>query len=348
MSGDVLSDMLRTVRLHGAVFYYIRGAEPWVAEAPASCELIPAIMPGTEHVIEFHGLAEGACWAATAGERPVRLEAGDVILFPQGDAHVMSSAPGMRAEKVDTALYFTPRPPQLPFALGVSEQGMTTVQLDGGGKTHTTLVCGFLACDAKPFNPLLASLPRILHMPGAAAGAGSWISLFLKSAVDESNRRRPGGEAVLERMSEMMFLDVLRRYLDGLPEEQTGWLAGMRDPGVGRALALLHEKPGEPWTLERLGDQAGLSRTVLHERFVHFIGQPPMQYLTRWRMQVAAGRLRDTDDKVLEIALDVGYESEAAFSRAFRREVGESPGAWRRARRTSRRREDGTRVPAGR
>jgi AraC-like DNA-binding protein len=134
-------------------------------------------------------------------------------------------------------------------------------------------------------------------------------------------------------MSEMMFVDVLRRHVDALPPEQTGWLAGLRDAGVGRALALLHGQPGEAWTVERLGEEAGLSRSVLHERFVHFIGQPPMQYLARWRMQVAAERLRDTDAKILEIALDVGYESEAAFSRAFRRLVGVAPGAWRKARR---------------
>ena len=333
MSGDVLSDLLRAVRLRGAVFFYIEGADPWVAEAPASCELIPAIMPWAEHVIEFHGVVEGTCWAAVVGEPPVRLERGDVVLFPHGDPHVMSSAPGMRGANVDVGLYFTPPPPQLPFSLSVNEQGFSTAQLDGGGRDRATVVCGFLGCDATPFNPLLASLPRMLRLQGAAAGADSWVSMFLRSAADESNRRRPGGEAVLERMSEMMFVDVLRRYVDGLPPEQTGWLAGMRDAGVGRALALLHHKPDRAWSLELLGEKAGLSRSVLHERFVHFLGQAPMQYLAQWRMQLAAGRLRDTDAKIIEIALDVGYESEAAFSRAFRRIVGVAPGAWRRARR---------------
>jgi transcriptional regulator GlxA family with amidase domain len=156
----------------------------------------------------------------------------------------------------------------------------------------------------------------------------------MRAVVAESNQRRPGGEAVLERMSEMLFVEVLRRYADLLPPEQTGWLAGIRDPAVGRALALLHERPAEAWTLERLGEEAGLSRSSLHERFAHLTGQPPMQYLTRWRMQVAAGLLRDTTAKVVEIALRVGYESEAAFSRAFRREVGVAPGAWRRGQRS--------------
>lgn len=333
MSGDVLSDLLRAVRFRGALFYYIEGADPWVAEAPASCEIVSAIMPGAGHVIEFHGIAKGSCWAAIVGEPPIRLEAGDVILFPQGDPHVMSSAPGLRAGQVDVGVYFTPRPPQLPFALGVNEQGVTTARLDGGGRDRATVVCGFLGCDARPFNPLLASLPRVLHLPGVASSPDSWVARFLASVVDESSRKRPGGEAVLERMSEMLFVEALRRYVDTLPPGQTGWLAGMRDPGVGRVLALLHERPSEPWTLERLGEAAGLSRSVLHERFTHFIGQPPMQYLAEWRMQLAAARLRETDAKVLEIALDVGYESEAAFSRAFRRVVGMAPGAWRRAQR---------------
>ena len=333
MSGDTLSDLLRAVRLRGAVFYYLDGATPWVAEAPAAREIIPAILPGVEHMIEFHGIVRGSCWGAMVGEPPVRLEAGDLILFPQGDAHVMSSAPGMRGPGTDTSFFFSPRPAQLPYALSLQGAEVTTAQPNGGGRDRATVACGFLGFDAKPFNPLLAALPRVLHVPGRTLGPGSWVSTFLHAVVEEANQKRPGGEAVLERMSEMLFVEVLRRYIDSLPPEQTGWLAGMRDPAVGRALALLHERPGDPWTLEKLSEEAGLSRSSLHERFVHFIGQPPMQYLTRWRMQVAAGLLRDTNAKLVEISLDVGYESEAAFSRAFKREVGVAPGAWRREKR---------------
>lgn len=336
MSADVLSDLLRAVRLRGALFYYVDGSDPWVAGAPPARELIPAIMPGAEHMIEFHGVAKGACWAAIEGSPPVRLEAGDIVMFPQGDGHTISSAPGLEAERMDIGMFFTPRPPQLPFALQANGDGVMTARLDGGGRSESTIVCGFLGCDARPFNPLLAALPRILHMPGIAADGNSWLAHFLRAAVEESNRRRPGGEAVLERVSEMMFVEVLRRYVDTLPPEQTGWLAGMRDPGIGRALALLHERPAERWTSEQLGEEAGMSRSALHERFTHLIGQPPMQYLARWRMQLAVARLRDTDAKLIEVALDVGYESEAAFSRAFKRDLGEPPGAWRRKTRAQR------------
>jgi AraC-like DNA-binding protein len=217
-------------------------------------------MPGAEHMIEFHGVSRGSCRASIHGEPPVRLHAGDVILFPQGHPHVMSSSPDIRANRVDDGLYFAPRPPQLPYALCIGEHGVTTALLDGGGSDRTTIVCGFLACDAKPWNPLLTALPRVLHMEGIASGEDSWIAHFL------------------------------RRYVESLPADQTGWLAGIRDPLVGRALAVLHARPGEAWSLEQLGAEACLSRSALHERFVHFIGQPPMQYLTQWRMAARSAR----------------------------------------------------------
>ena len=338
MSADTLSDLLRAVRLRGAVFFYVEGSNPWVAETPHSREILPAILPGVDHMLEFHVVARGACWAALAGEDPVHLDEGDVVMFPQGDHHVMSSAPGLRGT-VDGSFFFAPRPPQLPFSISISQgretSGTETARLDGGGDQKTTLVCGFLGFDARPFNPLLASMPRVLRLPGLAREGQSWIGGFIRSAVEESNRKQPGGEAVLERMSEMLFVEALRRYAATLPPDHAGWLGGIRDPAVGRALALIHQQPAEPWTLERLAEGVALSRSTFHERFVHFLGQPPMQYLAHWRMQLASGWLRDTDAKVIEIALQVGYENETAFSRAFRRAVGESPAAWRRARRRS-------------
>jgi AraC-like DNA-binding protein len=329
---DILSDMLRVVRLRGAIFSYVECTDPWVAETPRSREIIAAIMPGVEHLMPFHAVATGTCFASLAGGEAVRLDEGDLALFPQGDHHVMSSAPGLRAKSVDPSAYFAPRPSQLPHSLSVTESGLGA-RRDNAGPIRNTVVCGFIGCDANPLNPLLASMPKILRMPRVAPDGSSWIGDFIHLMVVESRLKRPGGEAVLERMSEMLFVEVLRRYVDMLPEGTTGWLAGLRDPAVGRALAIMHERPAVPWTVERLGEVAAVSRSVLHERFVQLIGQPPMQYLASWRMQLAAAALRDSDAKVVDIAGDVGYESEAAFSRAFRRAVGESPAAWRRARR---------------
>jgi hypothetical protein len=285
MSGDTLSDLLRAVRLRGAVFFYVEGRDPWVAETPCLSEIVSAILPGAERMMEFHGVASGSCWVTPEGEPPLKLEEGDLVMLPQGDAHIMSSAPGLRAKDPDPGIFFTPRPSRLPHALSLVNNNETTAHLDGGGCESATLVCGFLGFDARPFNPLLTSLPRLIHIPGAA-GSGGWISTFLRSAVDETNKKRPGGAAVLERMSEMLFVDVMRSYLDTLPPDEKGWLSGMRDPSIGRALALMHTSPTEDWTLERLSEELGVSRSTLHERFVHFLGQTPMQYLSRWRMQL--------------------------------------------------------------
>jgi AraC-like DNA-binding protein len=332
MTKDTLSDLLRAVRLNGAVFYYVKGYPPWAVENPHVREIIPSIMPGVEHMIMFHALVRGTCWAGTSDEPPIPMQAGDVVLFPQGDPHIMSSAPGLRAMSGGVG-FFSQRPPQLPYALSVRSESLTTTHVDDDPEQSAKVVCGFLGLDARPFNPLLASLPRVLRVPGSTMGADSWVATLMRAVVTEADAKRPGGEAVLARMSEMLFVEALRRYVDTLPAEETGWLAGTRDPAVGRALSLIHEHPSESWTVERLSEDVGLSRSSLHERFMQLIGQPPMQYLTNWRMQLAASRLRDTSAKLMEVASDVGYESEAAFSRAFKRVSGLSPGAWRKQRR---------------
>jgi AraC-like DNA-binding protein len=326
MSQDTLSDVLRTVRLRGAVFYYVSGGREWAAEAPASKDIAPAVMPGAEHVMEYHVVTGGDCWAGIVGQPPVRLGDGDIVLFPHGDAHVMSSAPGMRADP-DVAWYYEAKIDQLPFRIAYDGTD-GPMPAPPGYQGLTTLVCGFLSCDIRPFNPLIATLPRLLHL--RAGEGGNWVAQFLQQVVAESHAKRPGGEAMLARMSEMLFVDAVRRYVDAMPPDGTGWLAGLRDRFVGRALALLHERPAEAWTLDELGREVGLSRSALHERFVQFVGQPPMQYLARWRMQLASGLLRSSNATVAAIALEVGYDSEAAFARAFKRLVGMPPAAWRR------------------
>jgi AraC-like DNA-binding protein len=329
MSHDPLSDVLRSVRLRGAVFYYVSFRDDWVAESPAARDIANAVMPGAEHVLAYHLMAKGDGWAATNGESPVRLSAGDIVMFPHGDAHVMSRAPGMRATAANADWVFTTRDDPKPIAVayhgGVLRPG-APVPVE---EASNIVVCGFVGCDLRPFNPLIAALPRLLHQ--AASGVGHWVRDVLHQAVLESRERRPGSDAVLERASEMVFVDAARRYLEHLPDDASGWLAGLRDRHVGKALGAIHAAPARDWTLEELGRAAGLSRSALHERFVRFVGQPPMQYLTHWRMQLAANQLRSSHAGVASIALEVGYESEAAFTRAFKRATGLPPATWRRA-----------------
>ena len=328
MSQDTLSDVLRGVRLRGAVFFDVNTSSVWAAEAQPAKELAPLLLPGVEHMIDYHAVVQGSCWAGILGEPAVQLFAGDVVMFPHGDAHVVSSAPGVRGS-TDLGWLTNASVEQLP--LQVARSGTDVLFPRPAGFTgNTAIVCGFLGCDLRPFNPLIAALPRLLHLRGA--DDGGWIARFTQQAAAESRAHRPGGEAMLARMSEMMFVDAVRRYADNLPEHSSGWLAGLRDRFVGRALALMHEQPERDWTLDELGRRAGLSRSALHERFVQLVGLPPMQYLAQWRMQAAARLLLDTRATVAAIALDVGYDSEAAFARAFKRQVGTPPAAWRRER----------------
>jgi AraC-like DNA-binding protein len=328
MSQDTLSDALQGVRLRGAVFFYVSGHSGWAAEAPPGREIAPLLMRGVEHVIEYHAVAQGTCFAGIPGGPSVQLHAGDVVMFPQGDAHVVSSAPGLRG-RLEMDAFADVRSAPLP--LRITYNGLEVLREEPPeSRVDATVVCGFLGCDLAPFNPVIASLPRLLHLR-AAEGDG-WLAGFTQQAVAESRARRPGGEAMLARMSEMLFVDAVRRYADTLGPDAGGWLAGLRDRYVGRALALMHERPARDWTIDELGREVGLSRSALHERFTALVGLPPMQYLVQWRMQLAARRLLETRASVAQIALDVGYESEAAFVRAFKRVVGQPPARWRRAR----------------
>jgi len=330
MNEDILSSVLRSVRLRAAVFYYVSCRRVWAAEAPRAEEIAGAVMPGAEHVMEYHMIAKGEGWAATAGLPPAHLSAGDIVVFPQGDAHVISSAPGLQPPRFDANWVFETRhvhkPMPISYHHGVEQPG-APMPIESA---DAVVVCGFIGCDLRPFNPVIAALPRLMHLPTERGGA--WVRAVIQQAAAESRSPGPGSQAILARMSEMLFVDAVRRYVESLPEQSAGWLAGMRDRYVGRALALLHEDPAEPWTIDTLARRVALSRSALYERFVHFVSQPPMQYLTNWRMQVASTLLRSSSVNVAAIALDVGYESEAAFARAFKRATGMPPAAWRRAR----------------
>ncbi|TFZ03972.1 AraC family transcriptional regulator [Ramlibacter humi] len=326
---DPLSDVLRSVRLRGSVFFHVNCRDQWAAYAPAAKDLAPAVMPGAEHVIEYHLFVKGEGWVAVEGEAPLKVRAGDIVMLAHGDAHVVSSAPGVPPAPSDDPEWLfkvrnDPKPIPVTYRGGMFEQGLLP-----DGDASTELVCGFIACDLNPFNPLIAALPRMLHLP--AEGVGAWVAPMLVHAAAESSGQRAGAEALLQRVSEMVFVDGARRYLDSLPAETRGWLGALRDRQVGRAISLMHEKPGSPWTLEDLGHRIGLSRSALHDRFVAMTGLAPMQYLANWRMQCGARLLREGRASVASVALEVGYDSEAAFSRAFKRATGMPPAAWRRA-----------------
>lgn len=319
---DPLSDVLRGVRLTAAVFFRVEASSPYVIELPDGATLARSVSPRAQHVISYHVVTDGTCWGGLLGAGPVPLTAGDVLVLPHGDPYAMSMPGGLRGGPS--------REEVLDFLRAMSAGRLPfTVTEGGGGSERVQFVCGFLGCDVRPFNPLLATLPRLLRVHRASAAADDPLEKLLEFAVAESRERRAGGECVRLRLSELLFVEVVRRHLATLPVEQRGWLGGLRDPVVGRAIALLHERPAHAWTLDELARGAGASRSVLAERFTHFVEDPPMQYLTRWRMQIAARLLADSTRKVAAVAREVGYDSEAAFSRAFKKAAGVPPATWR-------------------
>lgn len=319
---DVLSDVLLSVRLTGAVFFAVDAAPPFVTESPSVTTIGDHLLPGAEHVIAFHVLTHGSCWAESIDhdEPPVSLTPGDMVAFPGGDANVMASAPGMRG-RPDPSLYTRPPDHALPFTLRMSRADTTD---------RTRFVCGFLGCDRRPFNPLLDALPRIVHSP-VSTESRQWVTGLLDAAVQTSGGVAAAGrEAMLAKLAELMFVEALRSHLTTLPEDERGWLAGVRDPQVGAALKLLHGRPAHPWNLAGLAREVGMSRSAFAQRFTTFVGISPMLYLGRWRLHLAARMLEGGSLTVSQVASAVGYQSEAAFNRAFKREVGVAPGIWRR------------------
>jgi AraC-like DNA-binding protein len=320
---DVLSDVLRIVRLTGAVFFDVDASSPWVGESPGTAEIAAAIMPGIEHIISFHAVMSGSCWAALAdgSAPPQQLNGGDVVVFPGGAPNVMSSSPGARGQPNPLTMYYRPVDAHLPF----------TLIHGGGGDERTRFICGYLGCDARPFNPLLAVLPNMLcaRKPG---NGDSWVTDLFRLALAEGNSGRAGGETILAKLSELMFVEIIRRHLETLPENSIGWLAGLRDPHVGTALRLIHAHPAEDWSLERLAREVGLSRSIFADRFSHYVKVSPIQYLARWRLQLAARLLEQSAVSIAQAGAEVGYESEAAFNRAFKKFVGVPPGTWRKER----------------
>jgi len=320
---DVLSDVLRSVRLTGAVFFDMEAHSPWVGVTPRSEVIAGLVMREAEHVICFHVVTAGTCWVELADSSlpPMALSAGDVVVVGKGDSHFLRSTPGMRAE-ADLAVYQRPAGRRLPIPHVLSE---TT-----GGVETCHFVCGYLGCDLRPFNPLLNALPRLFHARASTASQG-WLANLLRTAVDETEDDKAGRETMLAKLAELLFVDILRKHIGELADGQPGWFSGLRDRHIGAALRLIHAEPSRDWTLDSLAHAAGLSRSIFAKRFNDLIGTPPIEYLVRWRVQLAA-RLLDQGVRIAETASSVGYKSEATFSRVFKRFAGAPPGAWREGR----------------
>jgi AraC-like DNA-binding protein len=314
---DALSEALSTVRMTAAIFYDAEFTAPWGFEAPPAQQVAPVLAPGVEHIVIYHLLTEGKAVAHLDGVEDLPLAAGDIVIIPHGDSYTVSDGSPTTLRDGATSLE--------KFLSG----DLSTTHYGGGG-ARTRFVCGYFGCERHACRLFLAGLPPLVKVNIRGDVGGEWLEKSIQYLVSEAASRRPGGMVLLSKMAEALFIETLRRYMKQQPPEQTGWLAGARDPVVGRVLALIHRQPCHSWSLDTLATEAGTSRSVVGERFVHFVGESPMSYLARWRLQLAARLLQTTQQTVIRVAAGVGYESEAAFNRAFKREFGLPPAQYRK------------------
>ena len=321
---DAVSDVLRAMRMGGALYLNAEFTAPWCTTARPDRELCTVFLPRTERVISYHLIVEGSCWAQVADDpgSAIHVSAGELLVVPHGDEHLMAS---------DLALPPVASAPLLNNMLRAAPGDVIKLSYGGGG-TPTRVMCGFLACDEILSNPLLSSLPRIFKIDMRNDPSSAWLESSLHFAAAESTQWRPGSAIVIGKLSELLFVEAVRRCIDALPADRKGWLAGLRDRFIGRALSMLHAQPAHPWTVDELARKVGLSRSALAQRFTDLLEEPPMQYLARWRLQVAAHELQTGAKSLSAVAMQVGYESEAAFNRAFKREFGMPPATWRKSR----------------
>jgi AraC-like DNA-binding protein len=314
---DAFSEILSGVKLKGAVFFSAEFSAPWGFTAPASKTTAATLALGAAHLVLYHFVIDGEAVVELAEGPSIELKPGDVVIFPHGDPHHMSSGKGAI------------RPfPNYGITAKIQSRDLSPLHAGGGGDT-SRFVCGYMTCDPYLIRPILNGLPPVFKVNIRTDRSGHWLENSILHLVEEAASGRIGSEAMLAKLSEALFVDALRRYVSGLPEQQMGWLAGARDPIVGKSLGLLHSRIAHPWTIADLADEVGISRSALVKRFTRYLSEPPMTYLTRWRLQLAARSLESTPRGVAEIAAGVGYESEAAFNRAFKREFGQPPGRYR-------------------
>jgi AraC family transcriptional regulator, alkane utilization regulator len=313
---DTLSDMLRIIRFSGAIDLRTEFSAPWMIESLPYSDFAGAIASHTKHIVPFHILAQGNCWVQANNGTRKALSQGDIIIFPHGDSHILGDRLDQEPVPVDQLLPVLPwnKPPILKY---------------GGGGEVTQLVCGFLQCEEPLLHPFLKTLPALMHIQVFAESTAPLLEAGVRYIIQETNGFRPGSACLLTRLVELMFIEILRNSMQHAPDQQMGWLSALNDSIVGQALDWIHADPAHPWTVSELANQIGISRSALATRFTQLVGEPPMKYLTYWRLQLASRQLQSTDDSIAKIAAQVGYESEAAFNRAFKRHVGVPPGVWR-------------------
>ncbi|TCH96364.1 AraC family transcriptional regulator [Roseococcus sp. SYP-B2431] len=312
---DPLSDVLRSVRLTGGLFVEARFTAPWCVTAQVRPEEWSVVLAAPVQVIAYHVVISGRLCVTVDGAPDVTVDAGEIVLFPRNDGHILASGPG-----------------QVPIGAGAliqrSPQGGLARISHGGGGEAAHLVCGFLG-SGDAYNPLIASLPPVLKLDLREGTARDWIEASVRFAAAELAAGRLPTSSVVSRLSETLLVEAVRHYASALDSGETGWLKGLRDPGVGRALSLMHQDVAAPWSVDELARHVAMSRSAFVERFRALVGVPPIRYLTSWRLQTARHQLRRGGSSVGQVARAVGYESEEAFSRAFKRQSGLSPARWR-------------------
>jgi AraC-like DNA-binding protein len=264
-------------------------------------------------VIAYHSVLQGEFLCRVGAEAPVGVHPGQILLLPRNDEHHIGSS--LSADPVSAHELILPP----------GESGLARISWGGGGDV-AVILCGFLGT-LTPLNSFMLSLPSLLVIDASAGAAGEWLASSIRYATRET---LTGSPELVGKLAELLFIEAVRHYVDSLPEERKGWFGGLRDPHVSRAMALLHARYADAWTAEALAREVGVSRTVLNARFSHYVGEPPMRYLARWRMNLAASLLRERQQSAGHVAYAVGFNSEAAFNRAFKREFGLPPAAWRR------------------
>ena len=314
---DALSDVLRVIRLSGGVFLEAEFTAPWCVSGKIAANDCKPFLEAPRHVIASHFVAAGCMQLRPDGSDAIEVRAGEIVLLPHNSPHTFGSE-------------LIPTPTPVREVIQVPKQGGLARIVHGGGGETTQVLCGFLGSDT-PFNPLLSALPPVLKLNVRSTASGAWIESSFRFAASQIAAGHLGSTTVIAKLSELLFVEAVSQFVASLPAERRGWLAGLRDPQIGRALSMLHARPTEAWTAEALALEVDMSRSSFAERFSSVVGQPPMQYLALWRMHMAAQSLREGHRSVAQVGASIGYESEAAFSRAFKRQFGESPGSWRKA-----------------